>query len=522
MVWLKRLVKKSERALTNIEYEEIKERILTDYIEDKDMEEIADKLKADDQSDPYIKDLWGAISSSYRFYLNPVFIIKYWNYLDLSEVGKKVRNHYDERYSNYRWTEIMDHNLYAEIGDDGYLSLLSIMPVQERKRVINNILYSYSGSGNRYYKNISFSSNFINYCKPYLDEEVFFRHISGFDCLTEDFIEENIKKIEQGKFFYYYNIKDDFLLKIKDSINEDGMNAIMEKSKLKSETLEELFDSFTEETIRLSLLYQRFSDEFIQKNIDKMDIELVFKYQPISNKTVQMFIKKYGNKIIYLLRENSKSNLTEDFIEENKETISLRNILIYHKVSDNYFIQTYKEFKRTDEFEYDYFYSDLFGFQKFSKKIMKFLLEDIKGDDEVKKNFLYYQEPDEQFVLENADLIGWSNIFSSMYIKHLSNDFIIAHQDEIPWNFANWRPGNNGESLASLDEEVLWELRNNFNQEHWDRISQDSKLSPQFILGKAFDYINLRQLKRNQSIDLNEMRKYKVFDALAKRQKENV
>ncbi len=518
---MRKIIKKSEREIDNIEYEELKNKIRKEHIKDEEMDKIAADIKNKDQNDPYVKDLWNAISFEYKYDLSPVFIVKYWDYLDLESVGKKIRKYLDEKYFNSTWDRI-DKELYAEIGEEGYLKLISIMPEDDKKSTIKSIFDQLSQNFFYSYENIHFSTNFIEYCRPYLGKD-FFEQISSFKNLSKEFIEENIEKMDERTLFSNYKFDDDFILKIKDKISTEGMKVLFEKQKIKSETIEELSEDFTDEMFGIVTMDQRLSEDFIKKNIDKLDPHLIIKYQPITDEIMNMLIEKNGEKIIYLVHENDKSNLSEEFIKNHEETIGLRNILVYQNISEEYFMDIYNRLE--EKRKNSNFYLDLFYHKNLSEKILQYLIEtedDIFEDYRVKAEMLNTQNISEDFLIKNEDIIGWASIFSESNIKNLSNEFIIEHKDKIDFdNWIGWRARSGAKILKKLNEEVIWGIRDKLTEKHWDIISDHNKLSAKFIIGDGFHNINLMLLKRNENIDMDEMKKYKVFEMLSKGRKED-
>ena len=116
-----RLIKRSERELTPQEYNNYLEQIKS-LSNMQEVKFFAKNLLSNNQNDPYIKELWGKLSSI-EVKLDPYFVIEYYDYLNLSFVG----SHIDFQGSR-SFISIFLKEFYKESGEQNFIKILNLIP----------------------------------------------------------------------------------------------------------------------------------------------------------------------------------------------------------------------------------------------------------------------------------------------------------------------------------------------------------------------------------------------------------
>lgn len=114
--------------------------------------------------------------------------------------------------------------------------------------------------------------------------------------------------------------------------------------------------------------FQQLDLEFIEENIDKLDLNIISKYQKIDNIE---FIEKYKDKLNLLdIFKNKNNNINDNYIKENTNIDDLINLLDYRKFNimfldenfDNIFINNIRKLISTQDLSdlFYYKYGDIF------------------------------------------------------------------------------------------------------------------------------------------------------------------
>ena len=192
---------------------------------------------------------------------------------------------------------------------------------------------------------------------------------------------------------YYDNIKGDkrlFLVEALGEIITEGNKSVTNKIKIIEEisNIEKFFDeninNFEVSWWYISI-YQKLSEEFIEKHYDKVDWYNISQYQKLS----ESFIEKYIDKVDWSCISQYQT-LSEEFIEKHIDKVYWCSISINQKLSEE-FIEKY---------------IDMVNWRCIS----------------------IYQKLSEEFIEKHIDKVNWNCIL--LYQK-LSKKFIQKHQNKI-------------------------------------------------------------------------------------------
>ena len=138
---------------------------------------------------------------------------------------------------------------------------------------------------------------------------------------------------------YYNNIKGDkrlFLIEALDKVITDGNKSLTNKIKIIEEIkdIEKFFDeninNFVVDWFWVSQ-YQKLSESFIEKHIDKVEWYYISSNQKLS----ESFIDKYNDKVSWT-RISTNQILSEEFIEKYTDKVNWFCISQYQKLSESF------------------------------------------------------------------------------------------------------------------------------------------------------------------------------------------
>ena len=179
------------------------------------------------------------------------------------------------------------------------------------------------------------------------------------------------------------------------------------------------------------------SEEFIERNKDLVDLELISIYQKLSEE----FIERNKDLVDWgWISECQK--LSEEFIERNKDLVKWYWISRYQKLSEEFIEQN----KDLVGWEY------ISAYQKLSEEFIE------QNKDLVNWRYISEcQKLSEEFIERNKDLVNWEYISEC---QKLSEEFRLKHNLSLPEN--NWLYTDKETKLKAIKDCGLYELDNDW------------------------------------------------------------
>ena len=461
------MIRKSERALTNAEYEELKQAIEKNdkKYDDREVIDLLILLKEFDKSDVYVAELSNRLLQILLVRAKHDLIHEYYNSTEVSnslleknedisteeELIKKASDMLayihstqglDEEDIDYFLSELRSNqSLYWSV----YWSILPSM-----RSIMRDFLISSPKIASE-----EFLFKYLDYVDfTYLTDKVLFP-----ERVLEKAVDDNLVGIDK------------ILIKQKVSANflDQYQERILNYECLKKINREDIFCS----------------ENFIIDNIDEISNAFyTVEIRPFLNKHNKILSDKAVDKIFDYFEHNAFSysvlritKKAEEFLEQHRDYMEKNNSKMWFDISRNNLL--------SEEF-IDKYKDDL----------------DIKEILETKPNL------SEDFIENNIEDYGnWSSWFNICQNSKLSEDFMEKHKNNIHWSVVS--------SHQTLSEDFM--LRNK-DYLSWFDICQYQKLSIDFILGDAEPYVkkSIKRLKMNKKIDQEKMKQYKVYEILYK------
>jgi hypothetical protein len=379
---LKRLVKKSERELTNIEYTEMIEKIEKSHIRFMRTEiiEMLEYLSQFDRSDQYVKDLFDKMLDLLLKKYDNDLIPKYYGNQYVDSVDRNGSSSVIEEIRNKVMLREIDEKEMGQLLDSTISQLnekekedikttLTIFCINNKDEIDEDFLLKYV---DYIYFNLLFGKDF-EFSEALLEklyekgkaqlheitaqkisEEFIIRHedeiMSDYAArvntiynphivLSEDFILKHFKDLKSLNPFFL----DQLCKKYNNILSDDAINTLFQYNSRSSlplyhlritQEVEETFDEENEYLWKVQLSQNPDLDEdFIERHFDKLNIHEILK----TNRMIsEDFVKRNMDLMMYpSYWKNVSENveLSEDFIWGNKMNVDWEKICLNQKLS---------------------------------------------------------------------------------------------------------------------------------------------------------------------------------------------
>jgi hypothetical protein len=351
------------------------------------------------------------------------------------EFIRKNKDKIDFRYylTNYTFTEEMIREFYDYLDND-ILTITQKVPLD----ILNDKWNEFNLDLVSYYQKLN-----TDFILQHADELNFPLLLLGGN-ITEEIIKDPIlfDKISINQVIKYVNLSEEFLTKKDFYFNWKFISYY--QTKLKEEFLE-IYNSI----LNFDMLSERqeLSEEFIKKYKNKLNGKLVS--MKSSNNISESFIELNKDFFDGKMISKYKKNLSEDFILRNKQWLNIDYLLLYQELSENIIeklilsplqwkILSGSQKNLSEEFVTKYFNKlDKFLLAKYQKNLSEeFFMNNI--DKFSVNDILFYQENlSENFFnfLIEKNLMNWTAL--SMR-KDLTETFINTNSDKINMDLLNY------------------------------------------------------------------------------------
>ena len=300
--------------------------------------------------------------------------------------------------------------------------------------------------------------------------------------LSENFIEKHFKILKENinLILEYHRVSIKFIKKHEKFIDKIDV--------LKFQPLSEN-DFYLYKTVFWKagfIKYQIMKEEFIEKNIDDINLKLIIKYQILSDK----FIIKLNDELNWD-DLSFYQPLSENIIRKFKDKINFKTLLQKQRLSTELKKEIGIEVVKTFDFNN---LNDIDEFLKDNKVSEEFIENNCKEFSKDKfTEMIFYQDVSEKFIENNLDKINFGHL---MYRIKFSEDFLERNKLKI---IKNNEFGNEFMNLSMSQK-----LSENFIEKHKDNLkfiwfAKYQELSEEFII-KYWDKLNKKDVLENQEL----------------------
>jgi hypothetical protein len=471
---VRRLIKKSERTLTNIEYEEAKNIIKEneksrEAIDRINLVQLLDSLKECDKNDPYVMDILNqALGVLLRS--NEIELIKqYYNDVDVFDSLKMQEENTEEKKNE----EIRNITQYVGI----------VSEIKEED--IDDLLSKYVSN-----KELSMEYSF------YITEILFKFIMKNKSNISEDFYFKYFDYIQFEKFIEDIMVPESILEKCIDE-KRIKLEEVLKFQKLSQEFLNKYEKEIVKSNDCLTNIanYNKnvmLSEECILNNIEKIT-------KTMKGGQIRPFLLKHNQ----VLSDEAVDQLFDYFSQFPQKSFPFLTLRMTNKMEKN--LENNIDKLAEEQSDYGYFWSRL----SYNEILSEDFIEKHKEDLDMGKVMINVRNLSEKFIEENIeDHDNWSVWHNICTNSKLSEDFISRHKDKVLWS----------------DICRYQELSEEFMVEHKDKIDwfialEHQKVSINFILNnEVFPYSQAyhRRIKSNKKIDQETLKKKKVYELLEK------
>jgi len=347
-------------------------------------------------------------------------------------------------------------------------------------------------------KNKFLSEEFL---EQYMDR--FANRIHEYQYLSNTFMENNKSKINWNQIGMYQNLSEEFILNNSDVITSELLENIIMYQKVSSKIL----DTYISEAKYIDwvsiITTQDLSEDFIEKHEDKINMDLVSKYQKLSIGFIEKHISKLDLDLLIV-----NNNFDDDFIMKYIKGFSLDQLLKYSKFKDKYMNGKVSVSNIISLFEYQ-----KLNQKEIDKKLIKYK-EELKSSGFYWLQLSRYQKLSEEFMNNNFSNLYLEDIceyqvLSKRFVKKYEDRFntteiekIIEHQDFDTSFLLNNKKitdkGNKFIKIKNIDEKTLLKYKNYLDINY---IIKNNKLSGELIK-KYSEYFDMKTVYEYQ--DLSE------------------
>lgn len=314
----------------------------------------------------------------------------------------------------------------------------------------------------------------LNTMKLNYDSEEYWKYIIQMADLSNDFILDNIDKINI-KYIVMYQKLDDQILNnntkfLKYLIDNDLINVAVQYQQFNEVTLNKIINcGFVDDDFwNLISQYQQLNANFIKDYDDKVNWKLISIYQDLNME----LITEYLDKIDW---NNVPLNISSGYLI-NDDTIKLyKKYPIWDNIGYLRNVSTYTLFKYFDNFSTNTIYSIL-KYRQLDDNQLDMIITKYNNDDNIWLLISEYQTLDEIFVDKFQNKLCWVKL-SENY--DFSNEELIKYETKIDYNKLSFNDNFNNMWIVSLLK--IMKLNKNVNNLDMDYLIKNDIIQYNFL-----------------------------------------
>jgi hypothetical protein len=314
----------------------------------------------------------------------------------------------------------------------------------------------------------------LNTMKLNYDSEEYWKYIIQMADLSNDFILDNIDKINV-KYIVMYQKLDDQILNnntkfLKYLIDNDLINVAVQYQQFNEVTLNKIINcGFIDDDFwNLISQYQQLNANFIKDYDDKVNWKLISIYQDLNME----LITEYLDKIDW---NNVPLNISSGYLI-NDDTIKLyKKYPIWDKIGYLRNVSTYTLFKYFDNFSTNTIYSIL-KYRQLDENQLDMIISKYNNDDNIWLLISEYQTLDEIFVDKFQNKLCWVKL-SENY--DFNNEELIKYETKIDYNKLSFNDNFNNIWIVSLLK--IMKLNKNVNNLDMDYLIKNDIIQYNFL-----------------------------------------